>query len=73
MQEPPAYKLPGKTLAESLGLEIPDNAPGGQKLPLPRLASSAPNRAKSQNIGNVEYDGFYDEDAHGGPIKETKP
>ena len=27
-----AYKRPGMTLAESLGINVPDNAPGGQKM-----------------------------------------
>lgn len=27
-----AYKKPGMTLAESLGIEVPANAPGGQKM-----------------------------------------
>ena len=58
----PGLKLPGKTWAESLGLDIPANAPGGQPIgrTLPRLPGGR------QNAAMIEYDGIYDVDGHRG-------
>lgn len=66
MQEHRAtYKKPGMTLAESLGLDIPDSAPGGQPIvpPLGFVGRGASERARRrQEIRDV---GFYDLDAYG--------
>lgn len=59
------YKKPGMTLAESLGLEIPDSAPGGQPLVPPPgfVGHGASERARrGQELRDV---GFYDLDAFG--------
>jgi hypothetical protein len=61
-----ARKLPGKTLAESLGLTIPDDAPGGQPLASPVLIPAASGASKPQNVTNLDYDGFHDTDAYAG-------
>lgn len=54
-------KLPGKTWAESLGIDVPADAPGGQRIGrLIRSPSGLP-----QNRVNIQYDGFYDTDAYG--------
>lgn len=58
----PGLKLPGKTWHESLGLAIPANAPGGQ-----RIAGALPGPRRSrQNANQIDYEGFYDTDAHRG-------
>lgn len=66
MQEHRAsYKKPGMTLAESLGLDIPDTAPGGQPMITPPgfTQHGASERARrGQEIRDV---GFYDLDAYG--------
>lgn len=54
----PGARKPGMTLAESLGYEIPDNAPGGQRMALP-VAHLAGSR---QNANEIEYEGFFDHD-----------
>lgn len=60
-----AYKKPGMTLAESLGLAIPDDAPGGQPMvsPAVHLASGASERARRGS--EIRDAGFYDLDAYG--------
>ena len=59
------YKKPGMTLAESLGLDIPDDAPGGQPLVAPAgyLAQGASERARRGS--ELRSEGFYDLDAYG--------
>lgn len=57
----PGLKRPGETWAESLGIVVPDSAPGGQ--PIGRPLSSF--RGSGQNRANIEYDGFFDTDAYG--------
>lgn len=56
-------KLPGKTLAESLGLDIPENAPGGQRLAY--VAGEGTQRStRGHRMSNeIEYEGFHDNDA----------
>jgi len=53
------FKEPGKTWAESLGIEVPADAPGGQPL------VGGPYRSKGdrQNINEIDYEGFFDTDA----------
>lgn len=59
------YKKPGMTLAESLGYDIPDTAPGGQPMVPP--AGFIPNRAseRARRQQELRDDGFYDLDAFG--------
>lgn len=57
-----AYKKPGMTLAESLGIRVPDDAPGGQRVPHPGTRARG---GKIQNGVNVDYDGFHDVDGYG--------
>src|SRR5690606_35346281 len=54
-------KLPGKTWAESLGIKVPKNAPGGQRLISPNLYSSG-RRSSPQNTNEIDYEGFHDND-----------
>lgn len=59
-------KPPGMTLAEALGIVVPDDAPGGQ----PMLGSPSPgaqrNSKAADSMGvNFEYDGFHDVDGYG--------
>lgn len=59
------YKKPGMTLAESLSLDIPDTAPGGQPLVNPSgfQAHGASERARRRQ--EIRDAGFYDLDAYG--------
>lgn len=59
------YKKPGMTLAESLGLDIPADAPGGQPmLPPPGyLPDGSSERARRGS--EIRDAGFYDLDAYG--------
>ena len=61
-------KLPGKTLAESLGIDVPDDAPGGR--PLVPFAGGSGKVSQRTNPGAreaiaQEYDGFTDVDGYG--------
>jgi hypothetical protein len=59
-----SQKIPGKTLAESLGLEIPDNAPGGQRMAPPTVSNSQ-RSTRGHKVGTEhEYEGFHDNDAY---------
>jgi len=54
-------KLPGKTWAESLGITVPADAPGGQKLfTLPARTGLSGHK---QNGVEQDYEGFHDNDA----------
>lgn len=58
-------KIPGKTLAESLGIRVPDNAPGGQAL-LPHPEQGAQRSTRGHKTGaELDYDGFADLDGYG--------
>lgn len=41
MADPHPYKKPGLTLWESLGLDIPKNAPGGSRILAPSVYNSS--------------------------------
>ena len=58
-----AAKLPGLTVAESLGIEVPANAPGGQKLapPMPQ-AQRHSGSVRGERHVEIDYDGFVDRD-----------
>lgn len=61
-------KLPGKTLAESLGIDFPDDAPGGRAVA--PLAGGSGKVSQRTNPGAREavaqdYDGFTDVDGYG--------
>lgn len=57
-------KLPGKTLAESLGIEVDPKAPGGQTLGY--VAGEGGQRSTRQHhvAASIEYDGFSDVDGY---------
>ena len=58
-------KLLGKTLAESLGIQVPDDAPGGQAL-LPHPEQGAQRSTRGHKTGaELAYDGFADLDGYG--------
>lgn len=59
-----AAKRPGLTVAESLGIEVPANAPGGQKLydPAPRAQVHSGSERANRHT-DIDYDGFVDRDA----------
>ena len=57
----PGLKLPGKTWAESLGLVIPDSAPGGQRI----VSRVEIIRGGRLNRSRIDYDGHFDTDAYG--------
>lgn len=68
--EPPsaqraAYKKPGMTLAESLGIVVPDNAPGGQPLRSPNGAGLHRLSERARRAQAIAEIGFYDVDAFG--------
>jgi excisionase family DNA binding protein len=60
LAENEAAKLPGKTLAESLGIVVPEGAPGGSGI------AAAPTRGRAGRVGHpdpdVDYEGFRDPD-----------
>lgn len=59
------YKKPGMTLAESLGLDIPADAPGGQPM-LPPAGYAEVGRSESaRRHQDLRDEGFYDLDAYG--------
>lgn len=60
-------KPPGMTLAEALGLDVPDDAPGGQKLEAPVGGSSGRSTRLRQTGIDIEYDGFVDIDGYNSP------
>lgn len=63
LRENQRRKLPGKTMAESLGIEVDPKAPGGQKM------ASAPDAGGQRNTRGrhlhteLETSGFSDYDA----------
>lgn len=58
-------KLPGKTLAESLGIDVDPKAPGGQAL-LPSPTQGAQRSTRGHKTGaELAYDGFADLDGYG--------
>ncbi|WP_025157239.1 hypothetical protein [Leifsonia aquatica] len=59
-----AYKKPGLTLAESLGLDIPDNAPGGQPLRSPNGTGLNRLSERARRASAIMESGFYDLDAY---------
>lgn len=60
-----ADKLPGKTLAESLGIEVPDDAPGGARIDT-LVAEGAQRSTRGARIAqSIDYDGFHDVDGYG--------
>ena len=56
-------KPPGKTLAEALGIEVPDNAPGGSALSVAEGHQGSSRRRDSMGT-ELEYEGFHDVDAY---------
>ena len=58
-----ASKRPGLTVAESLGIEVPANAPGGQKIapPMPQ-AQRHSGAVRGERHVEIDYDGFVDRD-----------
>lgn len=54
-------KPPGTTLAEALGIEVPADAPGGQRIAPPARRRAADTRTSA----DLTYDGFDDLDAYG--------
>ena len=59
------YKKPGMTLAESLGLDIPDSAPGGQPIVPPPSVTTHRASERARRSQEIRTDGFYDLDAYG--------
>lgn len=60
-QNPHTLKQPGKTLAESLGFDIPENAPGGSSpIDQGRRGSGDRNQALQTRTG-TEYNGYPEE------------
>lgn len=59
-----AYKKPGMTLAESLGIEVDPKAPGGSSMG--SLARTGDQRStRGHKVGNeIEYEGFHDVDGY---------
>lgn len=59
-----AYKKPGMTLAESLGIEVDPKAPGGSSIG--HLARTGDQRStRGHKVGNeIEYEGFHDVDGY---------
>lgn len=58
-----AYKRPGMTLAESLGIDVPDNAPGGQKMASLSSAQGQRSSKGRQSHNEMNVSGFGDYDA----------
>lgn len=56
-----ARRIPGKTLAESLGIEVPESAPGGQKLGGVLPGQGHAGKVTRPDV-DAEYDGFPDVD-----------
>lgn len=54
----PAKKLPGKTVAESMGIEVSDKAPGGQKV----LVKPGGGWAGKKQYSDDLYEGVMDVD-----------
>jgi hypothetical protein len=57
-------RLPGKTLAESLGIEVDPKAPGGQKMGYSGRAGDQSNTRGRQIHNELNYEGFHDNDAY---------
>ena len=59
-----AAKQPGMTVAESLGIEVPANAPGGHRItpPAPRAQRHSGSERAARET-DLDYDGFVDRDA----------
>lgn len=57
-------KPPGMTLAESLGIDVPDNVPGGSALSMAEGQQGSSRRRDSMST-ELEYQGFHDVDAYG--------
>lgn len=59
-----AYKKPGMTLAESLGIEVDPKAPGGSAIG--HLSREGEQRStRGQKVGNeIGYEGFHDVDGY---------
>lgn len=57
-------KPPGMTLAEWLGIQVPDDAPGGQRI---RRLDPAPGGGNygAELEQRIQYDGFPDIDGYG--------
>lgn len=58
-------KPPGLTLAEALGIEVPENAPGGQRIAPPVGGERLGSRESRRRADAIAYDGFHDVDAYG--------
>lgn len=58
------WREPGKTLAESLGMEVPKNAPGGKKLG----PAAGDKRTSRRAYHDAEYEGFADVDGFNRPL-----
>lgn len=56
-------KPPGLTLAEALGIDVPEDAPGGAKL-FPSAGSTSTTRRAHMGT-DLEYEGFADVDGYG--------
>lgn len=59
-----AAKLPGLTVAESLGIKVPASAPGGHRIapPAPRARLHTSSERANRET-DLDYDGFVDRDA----------
>lgn len=57
-------KQPGKTLAESLGIDVPDDAPGGARLPHVLSEGGQRTTARRADAAYIEYEGFSDVDGY---------
>lgn len=60
-------KLPGKTLAESLGIQVPADAPGGQAIPVIVNEGAQRSSRARQSANEAGYSGFGDYDAWNHP------
>jgi hypothetical protein len=60
-----AYKQPGLTLAESLGLDIPASAPGGNPIGMPMSFEGVGASERARRHQDLRDEGFYDHDAFG--------
>lgn len=59
-----ADKPPGLTVAEALGIEVPKNAPGGQRIGTP-TSSPVRKSIRGERDAELDYDGFADIDGYG--------
>lgn len=59
-------KQPGKTVAESLGIEVDPKAPGGQKIAPPTRHSTGGGKAAQSDL---QYEGFGDVDGWNSPTR----